>query len=1119
MVFCLVCAWMLSGHAQSVNTTGHGNDSRSSVRADDAQRLVTQWTVAPTSLVSRDTPPLQQIKLSFNTTKRLEAGRLEVRSVEGLIVAKSLGTGKDGLNHVSVLLPEPQSTIPSQWVLLDGKTVLAETNLVWHTPRHWTLYVIKSSHTDIGLHDAQYRQRANGVGYIDRARKLADQTADWPDASRYRYHVEVLWWWMNYAQDRSAAMVDQIVEDYVKLGVFGIGASHSGNHTQVYGEEQLCRSAYYAQQVRDRWGLPMDTMIMADNNGLSWPLANAYADAGIRYLCFFPNYWNPDTVGESRHSAWFDSPQPHVFYWQGPDRQSRVMVWASPHYTKSAPFFGFQSCQNRHPNNIDIKRIAPKLAEQLALLESKYPYDVWLIPNYSDDEPPDTKLAEMTKAWNAQWRWPEFRTIADLSVPFKEIENRFGDQIPTLSGTITGGWAQHPLSTPTFLARKFEADRRLPVAEKLSALATLIDPAYAYPATELWRAWDALVCNDEHGYGTSVAYKGRPVYETWLQKNDWIERARKTADTEMERAMQTLCAHVPADVASVVVFNPTLAARAETVEIELPEACSKLRTVLWPDGSVAPAVTEGNTIRFRTSSLPSFGYTLFRLAAGKASGITRKSVATPPSLENAFYRITFGEDGTLTSLFDKALERELLERSAPYRCNQFIYTKDANKTFRSPTSASFTIETSALEQTVVATIDDPFSGAKITQRVSLPAHEKRIDIDNRLDHVVGLSETNRWFHFGYYAFPFAVPDGTFRVGLNGCAADPYRDQTGHGTDTYHAPREWSYVGNAQFGVTLLQLDSQLIEYGRIHEKKNTLEGQPENTRLYSCLFNNWLYGHAWASGPSHMNLRYRYVITSGGGAFAAASVPRLAERATTPLVASVIPQAQTGTLPAVSNSFLSVDAQNVRLLALKKSETPGQGLIARFLETDGVATDAVRVNIGWDANARLTRCSLTEQNRIVLKTPAIDLKPYGYETLRIEHTGASTARAEPKGATAVSESSAPAKVGSVYTGLVDAPRAWFGDNGDMLYLQWGQNREPSLSHYELYRGDTPDFLIGAQTFVAKVDPGRWRTTVRYEDKGLQANTVYYYRVLAVDADNNKSEPSDLCKGMTREILN
>jgi hypothetical protein len=53
------------------------------------------------------------------------------------------------------------------------------------------------------------------------------------------------------------------------------------------------------------------------------------------------------------------------------------------------------------------------------------------------------------------------------------------------------------------------------------------------------------------------------------------------------------------------------------------------------------------------------------------------------------YRLAFVTDGTVMSLFDKALGRELLEKSAPYRCNQFVYTKDANKTFISPSVALF----------------------------------------------------------------------------------------------------------------------------------------------------------------------------------------------------------------------------------------------------------------------------------------------------------------------------------------------------------------------------------------------------------------------------------------------
>jgi hypothetical protein len=1044
--------------------------------------------VAPTALVSRDAPPLQQIDLAIAVGKPVETCALKVWADGKWLMEKPLGSLKAGTNRVSVLLPEPAQALASRWELSDGTRVLATTNLTWRPPRHWTLYVVKSAHVDIGLHDSQYKQRLMTVGFIDQARKLADQTADWPEASRYRYVIEGLWWWQNYPLDRSEQAADEIVDKYVKPGLFGIGASHSGNRTETYGDEELCRSAYCIQQTRDRWHLPMDTMLMVDNNGITWPLVTAYADAGIKYLGFFPNAWNPKTVGSSRIDVGWDSKLPHLFYWQGPDAKSRLLVWTDPHYISTAVDFGFQTCFERKPFVAIPEAIAPQMARQLALLEARYPYDLWLIPNYDDNETPNLIFSDLAHAWNARWRWPELRTVGDLSVPFKEVERRFGDCIPTLSGTMTAGWAQHPVSTPTLFALKLETDRLLPTAEKLATLARLSDPAYAYPAAAFRRAWDALVCNDEHGYGTS-AYKGRPVYDTWIQKRDWIERAHATAKRETARALKALAAQVPAQVPSVFVFNPTLQPRIETVAV-------------------------GQQL-IQTPEVPSLGYVVIPLAQGQPDTISVRQSAEPPVVENAYYRAAFATDGSLASLFDKTLNRELFDSAAPYRGNQFVYTRDANKTFTSPSAARFEIETTAHGQTVIAHLDDPASGAAIEQRVTLLANERRVDIDNRLNHVVGLTGTNRWYRFGYYAFPFAVSNAEFRVGLNGCAADPFKDQTGHGTDTYHAPRDWSHVGNAAFGVTLVQVDSQLVEFDHVHAKKNTFGERPVNGHLYSYVFNNWLYGHAYEPGASHMNLRFRYALTSHPGALRDADAARFAERVLTPLETAVIAQPQKGTLPAGSHSFLSVNAPDIELLALKEANAPGGGVIARFHETDGVAAEAVNVKIGWGSNPRLTRCSVTEQNRDVLSRPVLAFAPFGYSTLRIEEPGVSLSASPAE--TPVAKGSSPAKVGSVYTGLIDAPRAWFGDTCDILYLQWGQNREPDLSHYQLYRGDAPDFAISAQTKVADVTPGPY-VTVPYEDKGLKPNTAYYYRVVAVGRDGHTGEPSEICKGITREPL-
>jgi len=1166
--------------------------------------------VTPTALVARTQPPLQKIDLAVESKEALEAAVLQVWSADQRLAEKSLGSLRKGTNGVSVLLREPERSVETRWVLSQGSKSLAEQTLIWNPPRHWTLYVIKSAHVDIGLHDSQYKQRFMAVDFIDQARQLADQTSDWPEASRFRYVVEGLWWWLNYPQDRPERRADETVRKYVKAGILDIGASHSGNHTQVFGTEQLCRSAYYLRELRERWDVPAETMLMVDNNGITWPLVTAYADAGIKYLAFLPNAWNPDArkeflgwgadasrdrMGEvaagggSRIDVGWDSALPHLFYWRGPDTKSRLLVWTSPTYTCAGHDFGIQA---------GLPGIAEsKMARQLAKLETRYPYDVWLISFYQDNEAPGLGFASFAKQWNARWRWPEIRTLGDLSKPFRDVEKRFGDRIPTLSGMITGGWAQHPMSTPSLLAKKLAADRLLPVAEKLATLARLADPDFIYPAVTFRRAWDALTCNDEHGYGVSY-YKGRPVYDTWMQKRDWIERALSTAQAESDSALHSLAALVPAAGPSVFVFNPTLQPRAETVEVELPESCAELRTACGPDGTSAASTAEGSRRCFRTAEIPSLGYAVFPLVKGEAGTVARLPCAEPPSLENAFYRVTFGANGTIAGIFDKQLQRQLVDASAPYRCNQFVYTRDAHNSFSSPTDARFEVETCSWRQTVIARMDDPVSGAAIEQRVTLPAHERRIDIDNRLDHVRDLGREDRWHRFGYYAFPFEVPEGEFRIGLNGCSADPFEHQTGHATDVYHAARDWSHVGNGQFGVTLVQVDSQLVECGKIHSQKNTLGERPSSSHLYCYLFNDWLYAHAYVTGPSYIDLRYRYVIATHQGRFQDAGVARFAERVVAPALATVIPQAQQGKLPAAPYSFLSVEAPNVSLLTLKLSETPGRGVIARFHETDGRPAETVGVKPGWGNDLRLTRCSILEKDHEALKRPALRLDPFGYATVRMEPQGplppapelaveacsdksvalqwapvagarqyhvyrgehadfapdayhllATTRQAghtddwlspgaayhyrvaavtadarqgavsqQVRAMTLAAGDSPPAKVGSVYTGLIGDPKAWRGDEPDTLYLQWGQNTESDLSHYELYRGDTPDFELGERTFVAKVEPGPY-VVVPFQDKKLKPHTTYYYRVRAVDRDGHKGAPSKVCEGVTREPLN
>lgn len=229
-------------------------------------------------------------------------------------------------------------------------------------------------------------------------------------------------------------------------------------------------------------------------------------------------------------------------------------------------------------------------------------------------------------------------------------------------------------------------------------------------------------------------------------------------------------------------------------------------------------------------------------------------------LENRWYRVMVS-DGEIRSIFDKELGRELL--SAP--ANRLLYTRDNHKTWEGDPAAAI--------------------GANVTRRVSLPADAKRIDIEDTIEHARDLFNENRWFRFGYLAFPFDVPGGAFAAHLNGMVIRPYEDCHPMTTDAYCAVRDWCAVENGDFGVALMMRDSSLTEFGEIHPDKTCYTGRPPEgkTGIYPYLFNDWLQMHQ-PDGDS-MNFTFRFSITSYAGGWEKAGIPRLCEDWLDPVLA------------------------------------------------------------------------------------------------------------------------------------------------------------------------------------------------------------------------------------------
>ena len=406
-------------------------------------------------------------------------------------------------------------------------------------PRRWTVYGVKSAHSDLGLHRSPDVQRRNAVLRLDRVRGLAaaDARPD-GDPAAFRWVAEGWWSFLGYPAARDAAAVRDLLGLH-RRGRFDVGGNWCGSTTHAMGFEELCRSLYAKRTMEDAWGVRTKTAQIADNPGVSCALVGLLADAGVRYLTHWPNAYTMGLDGRTLFADATSHDRPCVFWWEAPDGRSRVLVWTNERAYIGGGEFGLGTAFIDPPSHPfpeqappvpadwrpDMDKWERTTAERLAALETAVPYDTWLFPDYHDDEVPSTRLADAFAAWNEKWATPVFRTVGSLDEPFERLESRWGDRIPVLRGDLPCAWDR---ATPAFadlLARKFAADRALPVAEARAAVAAATSGA-PVPRERFERGYAALVSFDDHSYGFS-GYSGRRVYDTWDQRRAWIEEAER----------------------------------------------------------------------------------------------------------------------------------------------------------------------------------------------------------------------------------------------------------------------------------------------------------------------------------------------------------------------------------------------------------------------------------------------------------------------------------------------------------------------------------------------------------------------------------------------------------------
>jgi alpha-mannosidase len=897
-----------------------------------------KFEVRPTVFfVEKDGFLNQILKITVDSPNAAGAAELQGRW-ENTEVSFPLGKIAAGKNSFEVPIPEVREPAQAVFELKAGtQKAVSEVRLV--PQRKWTVYLLPHSHTDIGFTALQGRVLKNHVAYLDDVIRFCRDTDNYPEAARFKWNIEAGWSLDQFLRRRSPDQIEELArllrEGRVELSAWYL------NLTDLFGHEELIRSVYSARSAARRFGFNVASAMNNDVTGFSWAVPQILRGAGVKYFA--------TGINETRSRA--PLRRPCAFWWEAPDG-SRILHWNGEHYM----FANFHL-------DLHLSADAAKepVADYLAGLQDRGDYALDIIAfNISgsaiDNAPPNKALSDIVRDWNSRWAWPKLR-LAVMREFFEDLEARYGTGLPVYRLGWPDYWTDGVASTAYETGLIRLTHDRLRAAESFAAFASSLDSAFPYPREEIEEAYQSALLFDEHTWGSGGSIRfpdSEQARGQWAVKSAFAYAASEGTGHVLQASLDRMAFLIPTDGRfTFAVFNPLPWTRSDVIRLVMPGRLAAMPEPLRlrdkRNGQRLPCQIdrENNILYFLARDMPALGYAVFTFAPAenkleaKPGTIVQKS-----TIENEYYRVTLDpQSGGLISLFDKQLQVELVDPSSPYRLNQYIHElpkggrpavdnmeKLAEFDRASPASA---VITPGLQGPVAYSLIVRTSARmcpRLEQEIILYDGLKRVDIINRLDKEETLAP-----EAVYFAFPFQVKGGTFRLEIADAVLKPEAEQLPGTVRDWYAVQNWVEVANNELSVVWAPVEAPLVQLGDINTGKWLTRLDPANAWIFSYAMNNYWMTNFKAGQGGRVN--FRYAITSRPGGPDTVLSTHFGWEAHSPLIVQGLPSGNRGTLPGDSLSLLSLDQPNILVQAVKRAED-GQGLVVRLREIAGRKTTA-----------------------------------------------------------------------------------------------------------------------------------------------------------------------------------
>ena len=370
---------------------------------------------------------------------------------------------------------------------------------------------------------------------------------------------------------------------------------------------------------------------------------------------------------------------------------------------------------------------------------------------------------------------------------------------------------------------------------------------------------------------------------------------------------------------------------------------------------------------FAAVKVPALGYRTYRLQPRSGQPVFPRAVtAAAGALENEWYRLELDErTGCVASLIDKETGRELVDPAAAHPFGALVV--------RDPFGVETLSSCTGIEQGAGGALSaclrvrlSARGHPGIEQTFTLYSREKRLDI------AVGLLKDPTPLLEAYLALPFNMPGGRFRYEGPLCVLDPASDLMPGAYSDRLTMQNWVSVSDGGLTVLLSSREAPVMSLARLwpgrvspaHSacaRTDSVHPRQEAADLrggaiYSLLTAN-NFGTNFAVSQNGA-LLFRYCLTTEAGPIPDARAAELGQLFTAPMPTIFTRHPGPRPLPPIG-SFLAIDSQAIRLVALKRAEA-GEGLVLR-LWNPGPEAATARITIPGFALAGARLCSLAEE--------------------------------------------------------------------------------------------------------------------------------------------------------------